>query len=728
MGYAARGNGGGSKRDGGVVVTDDRAGASDAGRTGLMDDRAGASDAWLAGTPDERADASDAWLAGTPDERADASDAWRRAGMADDRVVAPGARRAGVTDGDSSLANGSRRPFGAGAGAAVREARERYGGETGGPRGDEDAPEDPGDLDALEDLADEIAVLSAHIHAATHRLLELIAEFDRRQGWKSGEYRSCAHWLSFRTGIDVGSAREKVRVARALESLPETSAAMARGELSFSKVRALSRIARADTEGDLLEFALVNTAHQLERLVRGWRDLNRTDEARREQLRHAARTFSVFPNDAGMYEVRGTLDPEVGAALMRAVEEAGDALFREEWRRSPLEPETTPEQRRADAVGLIAERALAAGFGAGEEGDDDAEEVGDAMVIGDDTGDIEGDAIEAAGAATPAGAAAANDETAASDAADAGDAVGACAGTAARNETAAITQTAAKDETAARAAIAARDTTGGTRSAARRSSCGCRASIPISGSRAARTQIVLHLDPATLMPGALPGRSHLEDGTRVAAATSRRLSCDASVVPVRRGAAGGKRPGSSAGAGAGASGAGDACCGTSWAEDAGVADLAGCGPDVLDVGRSTRTIPPSIRRALEIRDGGCRFPGCGLRFTEGHHIQHWVEGGETKLANLVLLCRFHHRAVHEGGFGVRRRDDGLKFYTPEGWPLGDTPPRVVVRHGDPVVALVHANRRRGVKPHRHVGAAVYEREADIPDALLFRAFEAIDTE
>jgi hypothetical protein len=89
--------------------------------------------------------------------------------------------------------------------------------------------------DALAQLGDEIATLSAHIHAATHRLLVLIADFDRLRGWELDGQRSCAHWLVVRTGIDLGAAREKVRAARALERLPLTSAAMSRGELSFSQ-------------------------------------------------------------------------------------------------------------------------------------------------------------------------------------------------------------------------------------------------------------------------------------------------------------------------------------------------------------------------------------------------------------------------------------------------------------------------------------------------------------
>jgi hypothetical protein len=88
----------------------------------------------------------------------------------------------------------------------------------------------------------------------------------------------------------------------------------------------------------------------------------------------------------------------------------------------------------------------------------------------------------------------------------------------------------------------------------------------------------------------------------------------------------------------------------------------------LNVGRKTRAIPPALARALRSRDGGCRYPGCTrTRFTEGHHVKHWADGGETKLANLVTLCRFHHRLVHEGGFGLAATDDGVFVFTrPDG--------------------------------------------------------------
>ena len=113
---------------------------------------------------------------------------------------------------------------------------------------DKSAPEErPADdeLDVLFDLGDEIATLAAHLHAATYRLLTLIAEFDQLGGWEPEGHRSCAHWLAFRTGIDLGAAGEKVRAARALTALPQISASMEQGELSFA--RGTSAHARSDT-------------------------------------------------------------------------------------------------------------------------------------------------------------------------------------------------------------------------------------------------------------------------------------------------------------------------------------------------------------------------------------------------------------------------------------------------------------------------------------------------
>src|SRR5438128_12353719 len=122
-----------------------------------------------------------------------------------------------------------------------------------------------GSVEALGRLGDEIAELAAHLDAATAHLLDLIREFDARGGWGNG-FRSCAHWLSWRVGLEPGAAREHVRVARALGSLPGLAQALARGELSYSKVRALSRVATPETEERLLAVGRAGTAEHVERI------------------------------------------------------------------------------------------------------------------------------------------------------------------------------------------------------------------------------------------------------------------------------------------------------------------------------------------------------------------------------------------------------------------------------------------------------------------------------
>ena len=213
------------------------------------------------------------------------------------------------------------------------------------------------DPDVLTTLSDEITSLSARIAVETHRLLWLIAEFDRLEGWSREGFASCVDWLAYSTRVDKMTAREKVRVARALVRLPETSAAMARGDLSFSQARAITRVADAESETELLGQAAELSAAALERLVRSWRRSGMRDEAAEEARRHEGRCLSVFPDEDGSYVIRGKLDPEVGALLLRAIEAASDTLFRGSV------PEVTPEQRRADALGLLAERAFAARFG-----------------------------------------------------------------------------------------------------------------------------------------------------------------------------------------------------------------------------------------------------------------------------------------------------------------------------------------------------------------------------
>src|SRR5437773_2611233 len=373
----------------------------------------------------------------------------------------------------------------------------------------------------LDRLGDEIAELAAHLDAATARLLELIREFDARGGWNHG-FRSCAHWLSYRVGMKLGAGREHVRVARALASLPRLADALGRGELSYSKVRALTRVATPETEERLLAIGRAGTACHVERIVRGWRLVDRQAEARETARRHAIRALHVYQDEDGMVVIRGRLAPEVGAVLVQALAAARETLYQ---RARSMDAEDgfaetpTMAQQQADALALVAETALHHGIDPGAPGE--------------------------------------------------------------------------------------------------------------------RYQVVAHVDAPVLADADAPGQSVLKDGAHVSSGTAQRLACDATRVVMRH------------------------------------------APDgrVMEVGARTRTIPPALRRALDHRDRGCRFPGCGLPFGQGHHIRHWAQGGPTTLSNLALLCRRHHRAVHEEGYEMDRQPDGeLSFRRPDGRLVPEVPP------------------------------------------------------
>jgi hypothetical protein len=120
---------------------------------------------------------------------------------------------------------------------------------------------------------------------------------------------------------------------------------------------------------------------------------------------------------------------------------------------------------------------------------------------------------------------------------------------------------------------------------------------------------------------------------------------------------------------------------------------------LLEIGARTRTIPPALRRALYHRDRGCRFPGCGVRFGQGHHTRHWAHGGPTTLSNLARLCRRHHRAVHEEGYQVDRQPDGeLRVKRPDGRLIPDVPSPFQVPD-DPLGALRTRHIAEGLVIH-----------------------------
>ena len=405
-----------------------------------------------------------------------------------------------------------------------------------------------GPVSEMDRLGNEIAELSAHIEAAGAYLLELIREFDARGGWANG-FHSCAQWLSWRVGMNRGAARERVRVARALGTLPLLAAALARGELSYAKVRALTRVASPETEERLLAVGRAGTACHVERIVRGWRRVDAIAEARETTHRHKSRALQVYEDEDGMVVIRGRLTPEAGAVLKQALAAARETLYqRTHGTDAGAIPgagssETSPAQQQADSLALLAETALHHGIDPGTSGE--------------------------------------------------------------------------------------------------------------------RYQVVVHVDAEGLADPEAPGQSVLEGGTHVSAETSSRLACDASRVVMRHDPDG----------------------------------------NVVEVGARTRTIPPAIRRALHHRDHGCRFPGCGLPFGQGHHIRHWAKGGPTTLSNLAMLRRRHHRAVHEEGYQVERQPDGeLRFRRPDGRPLPDVPPPSAIPN-DPVQALRARNEAAGLHLH-----------------------------
>jgi 5-methylcytosine-specific restriction endonuclease McrA len=355
-------------------------------------------------------------------------------------------------------------------------------------------------------------------------------------------------------GLDLGAARERVRVARVLGSLPLLAEALARGQLSYAKVRALTRVATPETEARLLAVGRAGTAAHVERIVRGWRSVDRRAEARETALRHANRGLHVHEDEDGMVVVRGRLEPEVGALLTQALAAARETLYQRARDKAAAIPENvsaeTPSlaQQQADALTLLAESAL---------------------------------------------------------------------------------------------------------------------HHLDPGAPGERYQVVVHVDAQVLADPDELGQSVLDGGARVSAETSQRLACDASRVVMRHDGNG----------------------------------------RLVEIGARTRTIPPALRRALHDRDRSCCFPGCDVRFGQGHHLHHWAHGGPTTLSNLALLCRRHHRAVHEEGYQVARGQDGaLQFRRPDGWPLPEVPSPVPVPE-KPAEALRVVHESQGLRLDARTGCA-----------------------
>ncbi|MCB1844378.1 MAG: DUF222 domain-containing protein, partial [Halioglobus sp.] len=208
-------------------------------------------------------------------------------------------------------------------------------------------------------LEDEITELAAHLNAATFRLLTLISEFDERHGWSGAGLKSCAHWLNWKCGIALGAAREKVRVAHAIKGLPQISSALRAGKVSFSKVRAMTRVATPHNEDYLLMIARHGTASHVERLVRNYRKVKRSEALARDNQLHALREVRGYFDDDGSYVLKARLSPEQGARFAQALDTAMAANF-DPQRKTPedVSAETSIAARRADALERIVDSYL----------------------------------------------------------------------------------------------------------------------------------------------------------------------------------------------------------------------------------------------------------------------------------------------------------------------------------------------------------------------------------
>ncbi len=164
-------------------------------------------------------------------------------------------------------------------------------------------------------LETQITELSAHIHAATYRLLELICEYDDSRGWAGPGLDTCAHWLNWKCGINLGAAREKLRVAHALKNLPRISDKFRLGEISYSKVRAMTRVATAKNEDYMLMIARHGTAAHVERLVSNYRKVKRNEALARDNDRHALRMLDWYFDEDGCLVLKGRFTPDQGALV-----------------------------------------------------------------------------------------------------------------------------------------------------------------------------------------------------------------------------------------------------------------------------------------------------------------------------------------------------------------------------------------------------------------------------
>ncbi|MFN0025772.1 MAG: DUF222 domain-containing protein [Acidimicrobiales bacterium] len=423
-----------------------------------------------------------------------------------------------------------------------------------------------------EELAERLCSWAGRAAASEFRWLQIAAEFDRRGLYQRWECQTCAQWLMWQCSLDIRAAHDKVRVARAIETLPVTSASFAVGELSYSKVRALTRVATPADEAEWVGIAQSLPTTGLERIVAATRravQLNRGTEETRQARRGVTSRFE----EDGMVTTTVRLAIDEHALLAKAIECAMEP-----------DPRRSAEQRRADALVHVA-----AGFLATNNGQDRPMRTADryqtvvhvdATLLADDGGGAAGGGRGERGSGQDGGGAAGEGSNGGGGRGDGG--------------------------------------VGG------------------DGGDGEDSSDIVHEGEATMAGRAVP----IE--------TVQRLCCDGSVV---------------------------------WLVES---------PDGEPLGASakTRTVPASLRRALQARDRMCRFPGCtNTGWLDAHHLIHWIHGGPTTLNNLITLCRHHHRSVHEGHWTITHCDQGLRFTSQRGWSLQPLTPQINDHDPDPDLDL-----------------------------------------
>jgi Domain of unknown function (DUF222)/HNH endonuclease len=481
-------------------------------------------------------------------------------------------------------------------------------------------------------LETEISELAGHLAAATCRFLLLIAEFDHLDGWVG--HRSCAQWLSWRCALSPSAAREHVRIGHALHKFTLIREAFAAGRLSYSKVRAITRVADHHNEAELVQTALVTTAAQLERIVRGMR------RATRSQIteRHHRRTVSWHWGEDGMLVLHARLDPDEGALTIAALTAAQAA------EPSPPRPTTAAGAREATTTTNPPEDTAtdAREHTSAETGPDGAAET-DPGAITETRGDPTAETREHATADARRDASAETREAPHTPARRLADTAEECGDPADPSATRADAFSAimtsylgsgAQDATDAEAfhvIVLTNASTLTTEDAEH-----AKDADPTTPGEAA-TAASRDADQADAgddqrdRPGGVT-----EQGTALPRDTVLRLACTAAVTPAR------------------------------ISEDG----------TPMDIGRKTRKLTAPLRRALRLRDSGsCRYPGCtARRRLHAHHIRHWADGGPTTLSNLISLCPAHHWAVHEGGHRLRVDDTRrLSVVRPDGRILVSAP-------------------------------------------------------